>query len=62
MHWNSQETLNKIHKGGWDVVVIQEYSTRTSEKQNDICRISFPYAKHLADEVHKYNPNAKIQW
>ena len=61
-HWNSQETQSKIHQGNWDVVVIQEYSTRTSEKPQDICRISFPYAKKLADEVHQYSPNAKIQW
>ena len=61
-HWNSQTTISKIHQGNWDVVVIQEYSTRTSEKPQDICQISFPYAQKLADEVHKYNPNAKIQW
>ena len=42
--------------------MIQEYSTRTSEKPNDICRISFPYAEKLSNEVHKYNPDAKIQW
>merc|ERR1712062_310291 len=61
-HWNSQTTISKIHQGNWDVVVIQEYSTRTSEKPQDICQISFPYAKKLAEEVHQYNPNAKIQW
>ena len=24
--------------------------------------ISFPFAKLLSDEIHQYNPNAKIQW
>lgn len=61
-HWHSDITLNKIRQGGWDIVVIQGHSQETSEKQADICSNSYKYAKHLAEEVHKHNPGAKIQW
>jgi len=62
MHWNSDITLKKIRKGGWDVVVLQEYSQRTSYEEKDICVISYPFAKLLSEEIQHNNPNAKIQW
>lgn len=61
-HWNSDKTLNLIRDGNWDVVIIQEQSRRTSDKPKDVCQNSFTYANLLADEVHKHNPEAKIQW
>lgn len=62
MHWNSEITLEKIRKGDWDVVILQEHSQRTSYDEKDICEISYPFAKLLSHEIHQNNPNAKIQW
>ena len=36
-HWNSDETLEKIRQGTWDVVVLQGHSQETSNQQDVIC-------------------------
>ena len=36
-HWNSDETLEKIREGTWDVVVLQGHSQETSNQQDVIC-------------------------
>ena len=41
---------------------IQEQSTRTSYNEEDICEISYPFAKLLSEEIHQTSPNSKIQW
>lgn len=59
------ETSEKIKNppdGGWDVVVINEQSQRTSKSIEKMCRDTFQYALILTNEIRKYSPNAKIQW
>ena len=36
-HWNSDETLEKIREGAWDIVVLQGQSQETSNQQDVIC-------------------------
>ena len=61
-HWNSDVTKEKIREGTWDVVVLQGHSQETSDPQDVICTDSYPYAQQLSAEIHKFNPQAKIQW
>jgi hypothetical protein len=64
-HWsNTLPTLQKIRAGGWDYVVLQEWSIASVapvEPGNAIYyAASFAYAKHLVDSVRRYNSCAKI--
>ena len=51
-----------------DIDIMTEYwlliidSQRTSYTEEWECEHSYPFAKHLSEEVRKYSPNAKIQW
>ena len=64
-HWNSDETLEKIREGAWDIVVLQGQSQETSNQQDVICtdRDSFQltrFTDRLNEEIvtpmkNKYN-------
>ena len=58
-HSQNETSLQKIRKGGWDYVVLQEQSQMPSI---DYYRFSnmYPAAERLRDSISKYNPCAEI--
>ena len=42
-HAQSQETLDKIRSDQWDVVILQEYSTRPAYDEEVVCNQTVPY-------------------
>ena len=42
-HAQSQETLDKIKSDQWDVVILQEYSTRPAYDEATVCQQTVPY-------------------
>ena len=42
-HAQSQETLDKIKSDKWDVVILQEYSTRPAYDEATVCQQTVPY-------------------
>ena len=42
-HAQSQETLDKIKSDQWDVVILQEYSTRPAYDEATVCEQTVPY-------------------
>ena len=42
-HAQSQVTLDKIRSDQWDVVVLQEYSTRPAYDEEIVCNQTVPY-------------------
>jgi len=61
-HAQSEETLNKISSQKWDVVVLQEYSTRLAYNQEDVCRQTIPYLDILVDHILTNNPETMVQF
>jgi len=59
-HAASQETTDKIAARQWDVVVLQEYSTRPAD--DAICSISEPYLEILVERIRANNPDTIIQF
>lgn len=59
MHAQNETSLQKIRKGGWDYVVLQEQSQMPSI---DYYRYHsmYPSAEKLRDSIKKYNPCAEI--
>eukprot|EP00095_Tigriopus_kingsejongensis_P004995 maker-scaffold733_size105121-snap-gene-0.21 protein:Tk04995 transcript:maker-scaffold733_size105121-snap-gene-0.21-mRNA-1 annotation:"hypothetical protein" len=62
MHWNSTETLEKIHSRVWDVVVLQEYSTGLAKEDTKLCQSSYPFAQNLANEIREGSPEVELQF
>ena len=60
-HAASIITMNKIKQDKWDVVILQEYSTRPAYPEADVCRQSVPYLDQLVAAVMENNPDSKIQ-
>ena len=62
-HTTNQDTLDAIDQGGWDYVVLQEYSTRptdsTTATNADPAQFKAD-ATWLYDRVKTYSPNAQI--
>ena len=46
----------------WDVVILQEYSTRLAQNDSFICEKSQPYADKLIREIRSGSPDALIQF
>lgn len=52
----SNQSMDLICQGGWDVVVLQEQSQYPSFPQNQVESEVFPFAKRLVDSVYAYSP------
>ena len=61
-HAWSKNTMDKIKQDQWDVVILQEYSTRPAYPEVDVCRQSVPYLDELVTAVMENNPNSAIQF
>jgi len=52
-HWNSNETLEKIGSRAWDVVVLQEYSTRPAYNEEQVCRDTVTFLNNLVAKIKR---------
>jgi gliding motility-associated-like protein len=61
LHWHTENstTLGLIDQGGWDFVVLQEYSQYPSEPQNYVDANVYPAATFLDGEINTHNPGAE---
>ena len=58
-HASNSTTLGLIHQGGWDYVVLQEYSQNPSEPIAFVESDVYPPAAALDTEINTYNPDAE---
>jgi len=59
-HINNSETRNKIRKGGWDYVILQESSSWPALWDSYVEANIYPYLQQLKDLIKETNPCAKI--
>ena len=59
-HINNSETRNKIRKGGWDYVILQESSAWPALWDTYVEDNIYPYLQQLKDLIKETNPCAKI--
>lgn len=52
----TNQSMNLICHGGWDVVVLQEQSQLPSFPYSQVVNQVFPYAQRLVDSVYAYSP------
>jgi hypothetical protein len=55
LHSLNSTTLGMIRQGGWDYVVLQEYSQYPSEPLAWVQTNVFPYVQYLDNEINTYN-------
>lgn len=58
-HAANNTTLGMIQRGGWDYVVLQEYSQYPSEPLSTVELYVFPYANFLHNQINSHNANAR---
>ena len=57
------KAANLIKKGGYDVVILQEQSQIPAMGEYGMCKYdTIKGAQILVNLIHKFNPNAKVQW
>jgi len=61
-HASSQETLDKLSSQVWDVVVLQEQSTRPAYPEDIICTDTMPYLHQLEEHIRARSPQAHLQF
>lgn len=59
-HINNSETRNKIRKGGWNYVILQESSAWPALWNDYVEDNIYPYLQQLKDLIEETNPCAKI--
>ena len=62
LHSSSAETLAKIRARQWDVVVLQEQSTRPAYDSQQVCRDTVPFLQVLAQQIRENRPDTLIQF
>ena len=55
----TNQSMEMIRHGGWDVVVLQEQSQYPSFPQSQVEAEVFPYAERLVDSIYAHNPCAE---
>jgi hypothetical protein len=58
-HRARQETVDKIDQGGWEVVVLQEYSTRPTDNIGDPAQFKAD-AAWFYDRIQQSSPGARV--
>ena len=58
-HTTNSTTLSLIHQGGWNFVVLQEYSLYPSELQPYVDSYVYPSAQSLDNQINTYNAGAE---
>lgn len=59
-HLNKLETINKIKKGGWEYVILQEQSSLPALWNSFVEENVYPYIQQMKDFILEHNPCAKI--
>ncbi|MDP4185442.1 MAG: PKD domain-containing protein [Bacteroidota bacterium] len=59
-HWNSEFTKEMIKKGGWDYIVLQEYSQNPALPYEKFKNTVLSYSGKLEQLCKEYNPDAEI--
>lgn len=62
LHSENSTTLSMIHQGGWDYVVLQEFSQNPSEPLAWVQTNVFPYVQYLDNEINTYNPGVETMF
>jgi hypothetical protein len=62
LHSANSATLNLIRQGGWDYVVLQEYSQYPSEPLAWVEVNVYPYAQYLDNYINTYNSGAETMF
>jgi gliding motility-associated-like protein len=58
-HSTNSATLGLISQGGWDYVVLQEFSQWPSQPLMWVEENVYPYAQYLDGEINSHNPEAE---
>ena len=61
-HVASDLTMDKIRSQVWDVVILQEYSTRPAYDEEVVCEQTVPPLDTLISAIQDNNPDTKIQF
>ena len=59
-HASDPQTLEKIKKGNWDFVVLQEQGQRPAFSQEQVQEEVYPFARQLSRAIKEANPQAHI--
>ena len=62
LHSTNSTTLGLIRQGGWDFVVLQEFSQYPSEPLSWVETNVYPYASYLNNEIYSYNSGAETMF
>lgn len=62
LHSTNPTTLSLIRQGGWDYVVLQEYSQYPSEPLSWVQTNVYPYAQYLDGEINRYNTGVETMF
>ena len=58
-HLSNPGVIDTISRGGWDYVVLQEFSSTPGYSTKYVAENIFPYAEALDSLIHKYSPEAE---
>lgn len=58
-HLANKGVVDTIAMGGWDYVVLQEFSSNPSNSTKYVAENVYPYALKLDSLVHEYSPDAE---
>jgi hypothetical protein len=62
LHSQDANTLGLIRQGGWDYVVLQEYSQYPSEPLTWVQANVFPYVQYLNNEINSYSAGVETMF
>lgn len=58
----SNNSMNLIRRGGWDIVVLQAQSQEPSFPQFQVESETYPYAQQLVDSIYANNPDGEAMF
>ena len=58
-HLNNPGVIDTIGLGGWDYVILQEFSSTPANSTKYVAENIYPYAETLDSLIHKSSPDAK---
>ena len=58
----SNQSMELIRQGGWDIVVLQEQSQLPSFPLSQVQNECFPYAQQLVDSIYAINPDGEAMF
>lgn len=61
-HLRNPRLHELLKRGGWDYVVVQEFSAGPAADTRTVARTVYPYAKTIDSLAVKYSPEAKVMF